>query len=228
MANTCMTTYTFYSKNGKEMNQFYNFLTSLDNECHKNGIIIEDRTMKNVKKIYSPTYFLMQERLNIPMNDMVNAIGDLCMISKMYMKDDFYAFNVDMDEPWNAHPDVFQNILNWRFTSDIKMSYMGIEPGCGYFEIKDDAAFFPYYYFVSGDIESCNISDLNDNDQTIYKPFTTKHECVKFIEEVAKRVAAVRDYPPVPENTSLEELEAYIKDNFEDDDYLNVYQFDRT
>ena len=150
------------------------------------------------------------------------------MISKMYMKDGFYAFNVDMDEPWNAHPDVFQNIFNWRFTSDIKMSYMGIEPGCGYFEIKDDAAFFPYHYFISGDIESCDISDLNDNDQTIYKPFTTKYECVKFIEEIAKRVAEVRDYPPVPENTSVEELEAYIKDNFEDDDYLNVYQFDRT
>lgn len=227
MANTCMITYAFYSENGKEMNRFYNFLNDLDNECHKNGIIIENRTKRSVEKIYSPTYFLMQERLNIPIKNMVHETGDLCVISKMYMKNGYYAFNVDMDEPWNAHPDAFQNILNWRFTSDIKMSYMGVEPGGGYFVIKDDANFFPYHYFISGDIKSCDISDLTDNGQTIYKPLTTRDECVKFVESIVRRVAEARNYPPVAENLSLKELETYINDNFKDDDYLNVYKFDR-
>lgn len=221
MANLCFTTYTFYSSLESEIQRFHDFLSSLDERC-KNGAIIIKNHGAEPQLVHSATYFLMQEQLNIPTDHIIDPIGTVYMVHDVYKKDMFYCFDVEMDDGWDAHPEAFENMIKWRF-ADIHISYMGIEPGNGYFCIHDEIGVYPYHYFVSGDIYPCKMGD----DSTLYKQFVSKEECRQFVLEAVKKVALENGYPDVEDTVSLEELEAYANEHFDGDNYVNVYEFNR-
>lgn len=216
MSNLCCTEVTFYSTDQKELGRFRFFLDALYNECSQNGILIKINDKARIE--HNCTYFIMQDALNIPSEKQVNGRGEIVDIRKIEHDEyGLYHFVVDMDDANEAHPECFQNILDWRF-ADIGFSYLAIENSNGYAVVHDDIGYYPQRYFVSGEICSCDPKILNGD--SLYNIFNSEDECKEFVKELVHQVSG----DVISTAGSLAEVESAANKCVEDgDDTINIY-----
>ena len=217
MSNSCSTSYRFYSEDERELGRFHNFLATIKNDAANHGITV---ICNGVQKVYNhANYYLMQERLNIPENQMVFGKGDLLILSKIYKKDKYFVFHVDMDDAWNAYPEAFGNMLDKRFT-DVHFAYIAEEPACEVMEIHDDTGiFFNEKYVIDANLEG----DYYDN---IYEYFVDKESMIVYLKNLVSRFLPEAKAKAMEKETDINKLVNAIRNEIASSGgYIKVHEF---
>ena len=218
MANCCSSEYVFYGKK-ESVEKLYAFLTDIKAKCDNDGIaIVRHDGVRHI--CHYPNYYILQEALNIPEKDMVSGRGDIIEIEDLEKDEDPEAyFKVICNDSWAPCPEAWFNIIERRFSSDIKLSYKAEEPGCEVFSIYDpDGKFFPEKYVIDG--------YLGEDSEWEY--FESEDDCrkyaVKKIEGYCKERGIAFKAKLYP---TLDKLQKFIHDITDDGDYFfNIHKFE--
>lgn len=217
MANCCDTQYVFYGKN-ESVRKLYDFLSELDKKVKKEGVVIK-KSDGSERTYHCLNYYLIQEALNIPEDLMANGRGDVVEIQDFITRKDGQAyFELVMSDGWSAYPEIWENILERRFTKDIKLAYKAEEPGCEVFFIEDpDGLFFKEKYLV----------DAYLGEDSEWEYFTSEKDCYRYSAEKIGRYCENNGISfkkeLYPDLNGLQEL---IRDLTDDGDYFfNIHKF---
>lgn len=220
MANCCTTDYVFYSKNKKELERFYNFLSSFMDEALKDGFRITSNG--RTATYHEANYYFMQERLNIPESKMPSGRGSIIDISEISKRDDLYYFNLATDDAWIPYPEIFDNALKMRYT-DIFYSYKAEELGGDVALIHDDVGFFEEKYLLDGDF-----GGLEGFEDGIYEFFTDEESLISYLCRILKTLSIKtgRRITLTGKEKPLE-LVSMVEDMISDEFFLNLYEYKR-
>lgn len=217
MANICETTYVFYGKISS-VTKLYNFLVDIQGKCNKDGIAVKQQDGSELICHY-PNFYLLQEALNIPEKDMARGRGDITYIEEFDVDDDGAFFSLYMEEAWEPHPEIWENIIRRRFTEDIKIAYRAEEPGCELYYIFDpERRFFDDKFVLTGYL----------GGDSIWENFDTEKDCytyaLRLVQSFCTKEHIAFSSKLFPD---LDKLFAFIEEHTADKDdyYLSLHEY---